>query len=76
MLVSLFNKFAGLRPVILLKRDVNKGFSCEYCEIFKNGFLYKTPLVAAFEPSSANVWNAETVLLFARFLNYWTKTCF
>ena len=24
-------------------------FSCEYCEIFKNNFFYKTPLVAASE---------------------------
>ena len=24
-------------------------FSCEYCEIFKNSFVYRTPLVAAVE---------------------------
>ena len=24
-------------------------FSCEFCEIFKNNFFYRTPLVAASE---------------------------
>ena len=33
---SLFNKIAGLRPVILLAKQV---LSCEFCEIFKNTFF-------------------------------------
>ena len=40
--VSFFNKVAGLRPATLLKK-----FSCEFCEIFKNTFSYRTALVAA-----------------------------
>ena len=31
-----FNKFAGQRPAILLKRDSDTVFSCEFCRIFKN----------------------------------------
>ena len=31
---------------LILKRDSNTGISCEYCEIFKNSFLYRTPAVA------------------------------
>ena len=30
-------------------------FSCEYCEIFKNTFFYRTPPVAASETLSMNV---------------------
>ena len=37
MLESLFNKVAGPQ------------LSCEYCEIFKNNFFYKTPPAAASE---------------------------
>ena len=37
MLKSLFNKYAGLQLCF------------EYCEIFKNSFLHKTPSVAASE---------------------------
>ena len=33
-----FNKVAGLAQV----------FSCEFCEIFKNNFFHRTPLVAAY----------------------------
>ena len=34
---SLFNKVAGLRPQV---------FTCEFCEIFKNTFFYRTPPIA------------------------------
>ena len=37
VLESLFNKFAGLQ------------LSCEYYEVFKNNFFYKTPPLAASE---------------------------
>ena len=33
------------------KETLAQVFSCEICEIFKNTFFYKTPLVAAFELS-------------------------
>ena len=36
---SLFNKIAGLRPVILLEKKV---LSCEFCEILKIPFLQNT----------------------------------
>ena len=41
------NKVADLRPATLLKRTVAQVFSCEFCEIYKNTFFHKTPLVAA-----------------------------
>ena len=33
----------------LWKRDSGTGVLCEFCEISKNTFFYRTPLVAAFE---------------------------
>ena len=39
---------SGRRPATLLKmRPWNNGVSCEFCEISKNTFLYRTPLLAA-----------------------------
>ena len=35
------------RDSILIKLQVNFESSCEFCEIFKNTFLYRTPLVVA-----------------------------
>ena len=46
VLESLVNKVAG-RPVTLLKKDPNTGVFCEICEILKNTFFYRTPLLAA-----------------------------
>ena len=43
---SLFNKVARLRPATLLKRDSGTGVFCEFCEIFKNTFFHRIPLVA------------------------------
>ena len=42
-----FDKIAGLRPSTLLKKKLAQVFSCEFCEIFKNTFFYRTPPVAA-----------------------------
>ena len=40
-----FNKVAGLRPEILFKKEaLPQAFSWEFCEIFKNTFLYRRPL--------------------------------
>ena len=33
---SLLIKLKVLRTASLLKRDSNTGFSCEFCELFKN----------------------------------------
>ena len=43
-----FNKVAGLRPATSLKKEtLAQVFSCEFCEISKNTFFHRTPLVAA-----------------------------
>ena len=34
-------------------------FSCEICEIFKNKFFYRTPLVATLETKHAHVTSAD-----------------
>ena len=44
VLESLFNKFAGLNVCIFIKKETaTQMLSCEYCEIFKNSFFYRTP---------------------------------
>ena len=45
-----FNKVAGLRPQacnFIKKESLAQMFSCEFCEISKNTFSYRTPPVAA-----------------------------
>ena len=42
-----FNKVAGLRLATLLKKRLAQAFSCEFCDIIKNTFCYRTPLMAA-----------------------------
>ena len=45
-----FNKVAGLRPEacnFIKKESLAQVFSCEFCEISKNTFFHRTPLVAA-----------------------------
>ena len=38
----------GLGPATLIrKKTLAQVFSCEFCEIYKNTFYYRTPLVAA-----------------------------
>ena len=44
------NKVAGLRPKAcnyIKKETLAQVFACEFCEIFKNTFSYRTPPVAA-----------------------------
>ena len=48
----LFNKDAGLRPEackFIKKETLAQVFSCEFCEILKNTFFYRTPPMAASE---------------------------
>ena len=46
----IFNKVSGLRPAALLKKETMvQVFSCQFCEISKDTFSYRTPLVAASE---------------------------
>ena len=42
-----FNKVAGWGLQIYLKGTLAHVFSCEFCEIYKNTFSYRKPLVAA-----------------------------
>ena len=38
----------GLGPATLLReKNLAQVFSCKFCEIYKNTFYYRTPLVAA-----------------------------
>ena len=46
-----FNKAAGL-ACNFIKKSLAQVFSCEFCEISKNTFFYRTLLVAAFERSN------------------------
>ena len=44
-----FNKVAGLSLQLYLKKESGTCVFCEFCEIFKNTFFYRTPPVATFE---------------------------
>ena len=43
-----FNKVAGAACNFIKKETLAQVFSCEFCEISKNTFSYRAPLVAAF----------------------------
>ena len=48
VLESFFSKGLGLKAYNCIKKNKpTQVFSCEYCEIFKNSFIHRTPLVAA-----------------------------
>ena len=45
-----FKKFTGkhlCQSLFIKKETLAKVFSCEFCEIFRNIYFYRTPLVAA-----------------------------
>ena len=42
-----FNKVEGLRSLFIKKETLAQMFSCKFCEMSKNTFLHRTPLVAA-----------------------------
>ena len=45
-----FAKYTGkhlCQSLFFNKEALAQGFSCEFCEIFKNNFFYRTPLVTA-----------------------------
>ena len=42
-----FNKVAGATCNFIKKEALSQVFSCEFCEIFKNSFFYRTPPLAA-----------------------------
>ena len=43
-----FNKVAGGACNLFKKETLAQVFACEFCQISKNTFLHRTPLVAAF----------------------------
>ena len=49
-----FNKVAGSACNFIKKETLAQVFSCEFCEIPKNTFFYRTPLVAAFRAIELN----------------------
>ena len=49
-----FYKVVGLRPTTLLKIGSGTSVSCEFCEISKNKFFHRSPLVAASENIAPN----------------------
>ena len=56
-----FSKVATLKPVTLfLKKALAQVFSFEFCEISKNTFLHKPPLVAASVNSSLLIFDLFT----------------
>ena len=48
----LFNKVEDLGLQLYQKENLVQVFSCEFCEISKNTFSYRTPPVAASAPQS------------------------
>ena len=71
------------RPVVFCKKNVfkslrTKGFSCEFCNIFKNTFFHRTAPVAASEnlKAEAVVWRRSVKKLFFEILlNSQENTC-
>ena len=51
-----FNKVAGLSCNFIKKEILVQVFSCEFCEISKNTFFDRTPLVAASEYCAVRKW--------------------
>ena len=58
-----FNKVAGQACNFIKKETLAQVFSCEFCEISKNTFFYRTPLVAASESSKHKILTIHFYLL-------------
>ena len=62
----LFNKVAGPQACNFTKKEtLEQVFSCEFCEIFKNTFFYRTPSVAASVSISFRLKNMGSLPNFA-----------
>ena len=65
--VSFFIKFQAGACKFIKKETLAQVSSCEFCEISKNTFFYRTPLVAASDQSSGassinlQAWQPETL---------------
>ena len=63
MLAPLFNNNGGLQPCNFIeKKTPTQAFSCEYCEIFKDSFFYRTPLVTALVLWTITILNPSRAL--------------
>ena len=54
------NKAAGATFNFIKKETLAQVFSCEFCEIFKNTFYYRTPPVAASAMTVFKVVNGKS----------------
>ena len=54
-----------LRPATLLKKTLAQMFSCEFCEISKNNFSYRTPPVV-----NTTSWCCGIVLIIAALVSF------
>ena len=63
MLASIFNNVPGLQPNnFIKKKTIAQVFSCEYCEIFKDSFFYRTPLMTALALWTITILNSNRAL--------------
>ena len=58
--VSFLIKLQAQACYFILKETLAQVFSCEFCEISKNTFCYRTPPVAASNQSKCPLWNTLT----------------
>ena len=57
-----FNKVAGLRLAILLKKEsLAQVIPCEFCKISKNTFFHRTPLVAASDSYQGSITRGKRI---------------
>ena len=56
---DILSKDAGHRPATIFKESLAQVFSCEFCEVSQNTFIYKTPLVAELWLRFIIAWNGE-----------------
>ena len=62
------------RVSFLIKLTLELVFSCEFCEISKNTFFYRTPLVAAFVGFNELYWLCYVYVNFKRInQSYWLQ---
>ena len=69
-----FNKVAGLRPAILLKKDCDTQVFLWILRNFKNAFFYRTPLVAASKNSNYGGDSAPMVVAYMIAVMLFKKT--
>ena len=77
MLAPLFNNIGGLQSCNFIKKKIpTRVFSCDYCEIFKDSFFYRTPLVTALVLWTITILNSSRALKNLRSMNDFSFTNF